>query len=74
MLRLMALFITLTGHAMMFRAPPLLSGWQPAPLWKLVCCIRMVPARMCDSFYVHSYYCVLYPVVADFEAINTHLV
>ena len=26
------------------------------------------------SYYVHSYYLVLYPVVADFEAINTHLV
>ena len=26
------------------------------------------------SCYVHSYYRVLYPVVADFEAINTHLV
>ena len=26
------------------------------------------------SHYVHSYYRVLYPVVADFEAINTHLV
>ena len=25
-------------------------------------------------YYVHSYYRVLYPVVADFEAINTHLV
>ena len=24
--------------------------------------------------YVHSYYRVLYPVAADFEAINTHLV
>ena len=37
-------------------------------------------ARCMDSdqisfrYYVHSYYRVLYPVVADFEAINTHLV
>ena len=26
------------------------------------------------SYYVHSYYRVLYLVVVDFEAINTHLV
>ena len=26
------------------------------------------------SYYVHSYYRVLHPVVADFEAINTHLI
>ena len=37
-------------------------------------------ARCMDSdqisfrYYVYSYYRVLYPVVADFEAINTHLV
>ena len=30
--------------------------------------------RISFRYYVHSYYRVLYTVVADFEAINTHLV
>ena len=33
----------------------------------------MISDKSSFRYYVHSYYRALYPVVADFEAIRTHL-